>query len=84
MFLLILMMESQQQKSFHTLNSIMFLLIRDCGIYCSFVKNFKFHYVSINSSPLFQSFSPFSGFKFHYVSINSYWDDQEAQKIIKL
>ena len=49
MFLLILMMESQQQKSFHTLNSIMFLLIRDCGIYCSFVKNFKFHYVSINS-----------------------------------
>ena len=28
MFLLILMMESQQQKSFHTLNSIMFLLIR--------------------------------------------------------
>mgnify|MGYP007122737830 CR=1 FL=1 len=63
----------------------MFLLIQNkSGTNPRLSLNFKFHYVSINSSPLFQSFSPFSGFKFHYVSINSYWDDQEAQKIIKL
>ena len=106
MFLLILMMESQQQKSFHTLNSIMFLLIRyhlisigclcltlnsimfllirDCGIYCSFVKNFKFHYVSINSTGAVLDGYAVCDFKFHYVSINSLQELRKEYKKLTL
>ena len=55
-----------------SLNSIMFLLIRELST-CSSgnCERFKFHYVSINSSsnqtiPIYPN-----SFKFHYVSINS-------------
>ena len=55
-----------------SLNSIMFLLIRELST-CSSgnCERFKFHYVSINSDLVFFQGTYSTGFKFHYVSINS-------------
>ena len=56
-----------------TLNSIMFLLIQiPKKSKVEVLKNFKFHYVSINSFNNIGAVKIDTNFKFHYVSINSF------------
>ena len=72
MFLLIPLAYSCNYHCRNALNSIMFLLIpQKWRIYEQSNANFKFHYVSINSTTAFKGIIEFISFKFHYVSINS-------------
>ena len=54
MFLLILETGDKGARHIHTLNSIMFLLIHLLHLHENLIgNNFKFHYVSINSTGVF-------------------------------